>query len=42
MALPGSECARCHKQTGLPLDPGLCECGDPRLPRYDIAKLRFE
>src|SRR5258706_4107749 len=40
MALLGSECARCNKQTGLPLNPGLCECGGPRLPRYDIANLR--
>jgi len=40
MSLVGSECPRCVKQTALPLTVGLCECGGPRLPRYDIEALR--
>jgi threonine synthase len=40
MSLLGAECVRCHKLTRPPLVTGLCECGGPRVARYDIDALR--
>jgi threonine synthase len=40
MSLLGLECVRCRRQFAPPVTVGLCECGGPRLPRYDAAFLR--
>lgn len=40
VALIGSECVRCGRNTPPPLLIGLCECGGPRVARYDLERLR--